>query len=166
VRSRVASTSETALLAHAHAVLFDELGFRGDKTVYEDSSSSYLPVVLTRRTGLPITLSLIYQSVLERLGLVAWGINAPGHFLVSVRLRGKPMLVDPFGNGRVLSQREATDRIAALTGQDTPATAAMLVRASNRDWIRRMLRNLHALFLHRGERDKLGAMLELSKLLG
>jgi len=35
--------------------------------------------------GLPISLSLIYKVVAERLGFRAWGVGLPGHFLIGSR---------------------------------------------------------------------------------
>ncbi|MEM7203380.1 MAG: transglutaminase-like domain-containing protein [Planctomycetota bacterium] len=165
VRERAPSGSEPALLAHAHAVLFDELGFGGDDHVFGDPGSSYLPLVLRRRRGLPIALSMIYKVVLDRLGIVVEGINAPGHFLVSVREHGKQILVDPFHRGRVLSRAEALERVSVATGRCPQPGDHLLVPATHRDWIRRVLRNLHSLFLQRRQRDRLGAMLELARLL-
>ena len=59
------------------------------------------------KKGLPITLSLIYKIVADRLGLRAWGVGLPGHFLVGVESDGAKMLVDPFAGGRMLTADEA-----------------------------------------------------------
>ena len=62
--------------------LFNELGFVGNREHYEDPRNSCLNEVLDRRTGIPITLALIYIEVARRAGLRAEGVNFPGHFLV------------------------------------------------------------------------------------
>ncbi len=62
--------------------LFDELGFTGNRDKYEDPRNSCLNEVLERRTGIPLTLSIVYMEVARRAGLQVDGINFPGHFLV------------------------------------------------------------------------------------
>src|SRR5262245_36091198 len=62
--------------------LFGELRFVGNDVQYEDPRNSCLNEVLDRRTGIPITLALIYMEVARRAGVHVEGINFPGHFLV------------------------------------------------------------------------------------
>ena len=85
IRGRVRGTQPQALLAHLHDFLFDEEGFTGNTEDYYNPANSYLPTVLETKRGLPITLSLIYKLVAERLGFRSWGVGLPGHFLVGRR---------------------------------------------------------------------------------
>ena len=62
--------------------LFNQKGFRGNQSEYNDPRNSYLNDVLDRRTGLPITLSLVYLEIAKRLHLPIEGIGLPGHFIV------------------------------------------------------------------------------------
>src|SRR5205085_8407373 len=62
--------------------LFTELRFVGNEVQYEDPRNSFLNEVLDRRTGIPITLALLYMEVARRAGLHVQGINFPGHFLL------------------------------------------------------------------------------------
>ena len=66
----------------AQHYLFNELGFPGNREHYDDPRNSCLNEVLDRRTGIPITLALVYIEVARRAGMRAEGINFPGHFLV------------------------------------------------------------------------------------
>jgi len=109
------------LLAHLHATLFDEEGYRGNTEDYYHPYNSYLPAVMETRHGLPITLTLLYKAVAERLGLRVEGINAPGHFMGAVRRDARDegagvLLVDAFDGGRMLSRDEALERVEAITG--------------------------------------------------
>ena len=86
-----------------NAYLFDEQGFVGNRERYEDPRNSCLNEVLERRTGIPITLSVVYMEVARRAGLHVDGVNFPGHFLVrcpraAARQRG--LIIDPFHGGR------------------------------------------------------------------
>lgn len=168
IRSRCRSLEPRAVVAHAHALLFDELGLRGDTEDYYDPRNSCVGQVLDRRRGLPITLTLIYKLTLEPLGVVAvHGVNAPGHFLARVEAGGdfRSMLVDPFAGGRVLSVPEAVAQIRAAVGESVPLDADHLPLATHRAWIIRMLRNLVGVFGVRDASEERLAIEELMRLV-
>ena len=167
IRERVRSCRPAAILAHAHAVLFEEASFRGDGEHYGHPHNSYLPRVLARRRGLPITLSLVYKCVVEPLGVRVDGVNAPGHFLARVDEGGAepPFYVDPFFGGEALSEAEAADRVAAASSAGDRGDPIALPIASHRAWLARMLRNLHHAFHAAGRRTDVAAMHELHQLL-
>jgi regulator of sirC expression with transglutaminase-like and TPR domain len=170
VRGRVHSASSEAILAHLHDVLFDVFGMQGNREDYYNPANSYLPDVLHSRRGLPITLVLVYKCVAEPLGLKVYGVNSPGHFLAEVRTNdsvdAKPMYVDPFFGGGVLTVEEAFARISQATGQTVFPSPALLARATHRQWLARMLTNLQAAFSAAGQERNLYAMQELQALLG
>ena len=71
--------------------LFRELRFVGNNAHYEDPRNRFLNEVLDRRTGIPITLALVYMEVARRAGMRVEGVNFPGHFLVRCPTRpGSP----------------------------------------------------------------------------
>lgn len=165
VRQRVKGRQVQAVLAHLHAVLFDEEGFAGDLEDYYNPLHCYLPVVLETRTGIPVTLSLVYKVVADRAGLHVEGVNAPGHFLTRVHGAGGSMLVDPFFRGQVLSPQEAYRRIEQRTGWTPPAGQDVLRTVTHRQWIRRILHNLQRFLASERRTHDLAAMSELESLL-
>lgn len=175
VRFRVVSDDPRALVAHAHHVLFEEARFRGNLGDYDDPANSYLPTVLRTRLGLPITLVLIYKAVLERVGVPAVGINAPGHFLAGVpsaavgALRSPSALafIDPFAGGRLLDRHDALSRVIKTAGGDLllDENTDLLPVATHKQWLVRMIRNLHNGFDKRGQRDDVRAMAEMMRLV-
>jgi regulator of sirC expression with transglutaminase-like and TPR domain len=165
ILSRVRSRSPQALLAHLHDVFFDELGFVGNRDDYYNPLNSYVPAVLQTRKGLPITLSLIYKVIAERIGLSVVGVNAPLHFMAGVQLDDKVLLIDPFFNGRAVSREEAFERIEQVAGRAVPRVDEMLPVASHRQWIARILGNLLNLFQHTEQMCDYRAMLELRGVL-
>ena len=183
VRSRVRGRQPQALLAHLHAVLFDEEGFSGNTDDYYNPANSYLPAVLETKRGLPITLSLIYKLVADRLGLRTWGVGLPGHFLVAVEAvdaaaarekNGKagdasegpaPMLVDAFAAGRILTADEAHARLQEMFGAEAEWSEEMLRPASNRHWLTRILQNLLNVFGSANQFADVAAVLEMEMLL-
>jgi regulator of sirC expression with transglutaminase-like and TPR domain len=154
-----------AVLAHRHQVLFEDAGFAGDQRNYYDPRNSYLPEVLRRRLGIPISLALIYKAVAERVGLRVEGVNAPGHFLARVYDQSGPILVDPFFRGQMLTPEEALERLAQISGRTIPPDTRLLRSATHVQWLARMIANLQSIFSSTHQHEDVAAMNELQKLL-
>ncbi|MEM8678519.1 MAG: transglutaminase-like domain-containing protein [Planctomycetota bacterium] len=164
IRSRVHGAGRSALLAHLHEEFFEKQGFRGAKRNYYAAENSYLPGVLARKRGIPISLSLIYCVVARRIGLRADGINAPGHFLVQVQDDNSPILVDVFNGGRMLTRDDALQLVRETTGDDVSCASA-LRPATHRQWLQRMLHNLMLVFEMQERHTDALAMREMLALL-
>ncbi len=165
VRSRVRGAQPQALMAHLHEFLFDEQGFTGNTEDYYNPLNSYLPAVLESKKGLPITLSLIYKIVADRIGLKSNGIGLPGHFVVAVDTPDAQMLIDPFAGGRLITPDEAHERMMEQFGPEVEWSAELLRPASNRNWLTRMLQNLLNLFGSSNRFADVAAILEMEMLL-
>lgn len=175
VLERVFGDDPRALVAHTHHVLFEEARFRGNLGGYDDPNNSYLSHVLRTRLGLPITLVLIYKAVLERVGVPAVGINAPGHFLAGVpavavgALANRQALafIDPFAGGRLLGRDEALQRVIKSAGGDLllDENTDLLPVATHKQWLMRIIRNLCHGFERRGLADDRHAMDEMLRLV-
>ncbi len=126
--------------------LHHEQGFVGNETSYDDPRNSFLNEVLERRTGIPITLSLVLLEVARRLDLPLRGVSFPGHFLV--KLEGPPLRVlDPF-HGCVLETADCRARLHAALGIDAVFRPEVHLRAAGpREILVRMLTNLKHLYL-------------------
>ena len=103
--------------------LFDELGFVGNDVHYEDPRNSCLNEVLERRTGIPITLALVYMEVARRAGLHVDGVNFPGHFLVRCPARrgaadADDLIIDPFHGGALLSEHDCRELLQQHVGDE------------------------------------------------
>lgn len=161
ISSRVWSGNPRALVAQLHQVLFDEWGFTGNAENYYQPENSYLPCVLETRRGLPVTLSLIYKSVAQRVGLSARGINTPAHFLASVEVDGSWMIIDPFDGGTALARDEVFDRLEQMAGSPIVHSDDLLATATHSQWLARIIRNLGQVFDRAGRNHDKLAMNEL-----
>ncbi|MEM9160623.1 MAG: transglutaminase-like domain-containing protein, partial [Verrucomicrobiota bacterium] len=92
-------------------VLFHESGFRGNIENYNDPQNSFLNCVLESRKGLPISLSILYIIVAQRIGLHLDPIGIPGHFLVGCFEDDIPFYLDPFERGKFYTAQALIDRI-------------------------------------------------------
>ena len=136
-------------LARAEALsnwLFDEQGFHGNVADYADPRNSYLNEVLDRRLGLPISLSIIFLEVAQRLDLPAHGVGLPGHFIVSVPGEDTPEYFDPFHSGRKLTLEDCADLVRKSAGH-TRLEPRWLAPTSPRDIVTRMLNNLRQFYI-------------------
>jgi len=84
--------------------LFQTLQFRGNTRDYYDPDNSFLHRVLARRVGIPISLSVLYLLLSQRLNVPVIGVGVPGHFLV--RLQTEPLFIDCFNRGKLLTERD------------------------------------------------------------
>jgi regulator of sirC expression with transglutaminase-like and TPR domain len=165
IRARVRGNQPQAMLAHMHEFLFEELGFNGNTDEYYNTVNSYLPAVLKTKRGLPITLSLVYKIVAERVGLRCWGVGLPGHFVVGVDCDGSTMLVDPFDKGRCLTPSEAHQRMRDTLGEEIEWSEELLQPVSNLHWLTRILQNLLHIFGANRHYADVAAMLEMEMVL-
>ena len=122
--------------ARAITQRFRDLGFHGNTDEYYDAKNSLLPDVLERRTGIPITLSILYCEIARRAKVLARGVAFPGHFLVRVddpeTPLGKTQIVDPFGNGRLVDDTAAKELLRRALGEGTDLHPSLFVPASPR----------------------------------
>ena len=140
--------SPEAAVTELAGYLFDECGFRGNQEEYYDPRNSYLNDVLERRTGIPITLSLVLIETGARLGLGIEGVGFPGHFLVRVAGSRGPLVLDPFFGGRAIGERELLARYRSFVGSDAPALPPdALATTGTPAILTRMLRNLLRAYL-------------------
>lgn len=144
-----------------NAYLFDELGFCGNGEDYYDPANSCLNEVLVRRTGIPITLSVVYMEVARRLGRRVHGVGLPGHFLVCFDESDYHAYLDPFHAGQTLSAEECFDLAREATGMDLADDESMLAPVSKRHIVIRMLNNLRAVYFQRNDPERASKVLDL-----
>jgi regulator of sirC expression with transglutaminase-like and TPR domain len=131
--------------------LFDEEGFRGNADDYYDPANSCLNLVLERKIGIPITLSVLMIEVARRVGLHVQGVGLPGHFVVSATVGSESVLLDPFDGGTVLTHETAADVVARALGRRVPLTADHFAPVTKRQILGRMLLNLKGTYVRREE---------------
>ena len=155
IATHVEDTGDRSTLSCVRALnayLFQELGFVGNRERYEDPRNSCLNEVLDRRTGIPITLSLVYMEVARRAGLHINGINFPGHFLVRCPDVGKRasggLIIDPFHGGALLSEHDCRVLLQKHVGSEIAFSKSLLAPATRREIIVRMLLNLKRIYVH------------------
>ena len=143
-------------------LLFDELGFEGERDDYYNPYNSYLDKVLLRRKGIPISLSVLTMAVGERAGMDVEGVGFPGHFLVRV---GGPdgVYQDPFHGGELLDGHGLRKLAAQFLGAEMALHPSYLEPVDCVTITIRMLANLKN--AHRRQGDYARAMLACDHLV-
>ena len=140
--------------------LFDEIGFRGNREDYYDPRNSFLNEVLSRRRGIPISLSLLYVEIGKRLGVPLIGVGMPGHFLVRHRDL-YDLFIDPFHGGILLSEQECWERLQAVTQAEVQWDRSYVAPIAKREFLTRMLRNLKGIYLADQDYPRALSMIDL-----
>lgn len=150
--------------------VFVDAGFTGNGANYHDVRNSFLPDVLSRRLGLPITLALVGHLVAEMSGLVSWGIGMPGHFLLGIAPAGSPRgvwqgpdarVIDAFNGGRTLDEAAVTELFATMFGPTHRFQRQMLNETTPSQVLLRMLNNLKSNYANNGDLNGLCAVARL-----
>ena len=138
---------ERAMLEQVVQCLSGEFGLRGDEECFAMPESSFLPQVIETKRGLPITLSLLYCAVADRLGIALEMAPAPQHVVCRLKTDQAVLYVDPFTAGRILSEAECLAWLSVRTQIDPQALLPTLKPAAPRVVIERMLLNLKNLYV-------------------
>lgn len=141
-------------------VLVERHGFRGNPADYDDPQNGYLNRVLARRTGLPITLALVWMEVGRRLKWPVAGVGLPGHFLVRFDDPERFVLADVFHDGRSLGLEDCAELVRDNFGDKLEFKPEMLEPAATRDVLIRLLNNLRALYFSTDDWPRLSDVLE------
>jgi len=137
------------IISALNRVLYTEEGFRGNRENYSDPRNSFLNDVLTRKLGIPITLSVIYMEVARRAGLPLFGVGMPGHFLLKhYDVNEEEVLLDPFDGGRIVSRSDCQKRLDEIYDGTVDLEPRYLEVVRKRQILTRMLNNLRVLYMN------------------
>ncbi len=131
--------------------LFHRLGYAGNTDDYYDPRNSFLCEVIDRKRGIPISLSVLYLEVARRVGVLAQGVNFPGHFLVRVATEDTWLFLDPFNSGTQLTPADLEALLRKTTTPTAVLEPSVIAAASKRQIVARMLVNLAGIYGRNGD---------------
>lgn len=140
-----AAWSEADSLRALSTLLADSYGLMGDEESYQLPESSYLPDVIARKRGIPISLSILYMAVARAIGLDLRGVAAPQHFLTRFDGIEGTVFLDPFVGGRLMDRDECLHFLHEITNMPESELKPCLKPADSRAIVIRMLNNLKVL---------------------
>jgi regulator of sirC expression with transglutaminase-like and TPR domain len=159
------ATSLEEMISLLNGYFFLKLGFRGNSEDYYNPNNSLIDVVMERKLGIPITISVIYIEVAKRLGINIFGVGFPGHFLLGYTSTEGVKYLDPFDGGRRLTDMDMQRILDRLYHEKLQIKPSFLQPLSNRTILVRMLNNLKYIYLENGQIRKALLVLQCITLL-
>lgn len=144
-----------------HQFLFVEQGFQGNQGDYYNPKNSCLNEVIVSRQGIPISLSILYLSIADRLDLPVTGVSLPGHFVCRFDSDEFSTFIDVFHEGRLLEAGDCLTLAKSVTGTHYPADSPVLEPVSSRAILLRTLHNLRSIYLTGRQFPKAAEVLNL-----
>ncbi len=141
-----------------NGALFNKLKFRANTKNFHSPNNSFLKSVLESKKGNPISLSVVYMLVAEKLGLPIYGVNLPNLFIITYKSEEVQFYVNAFNRGLIFSKKDIDNYLANLNLTPKPI---YYEPCSNEDIIKRVLRNLIMAFEKLGEHHKSEEVKEL-----
>jgi len=145
--------------------LFTELGFHGNAGDYFDARNSFLNDVIDRRTGIPITLAVVFMEVARRLDLELLGVGMPGHFIVKFCDDERDILLDPFNAGRELTVDDCREMVSGMYRGTLAFHPSFLAVVTKRQILTRILRNLKGIYAGVADHHRVLGIVERTLLL-
>jgi regulator of sirC expression with transglutaminase-like and TPR domain len=147
----------TQLIEKINNYLFKDKGFKANIQDYYNPMNSYLNIVLQHKSGIPITLSIIYMQIAHALNFKLYPVNFPAHFLVKHMLEDDngEIIIDPFNGGRIMDDyalKELLDQ--SYPRQNVPLTRAFVEKATPTQVLIRMLNNVKGSYYDAQDIDK------------
>jgi regulator of sirC expression with transglutaminase-like and TPR domain len=129
-----------------NSYLIDQLGFQGcrrDHDNFYDPENSYMNRVMERRIGIPVTLSVIYILLGQRLRLPLFGVGIPTKYMLKYRSSREEFFINPFDGGKILNYSDCRRYLREV---NVPYKPEYLEPISNRQTVARMMRNLAEIY--------------------
>lgn len=154
----ISITDKTELFRRLISFFVDEHGFTGNHTDYYNEDNHYINRVLETKTGIPITLCVVYLLVGKRIDLPLKGIGLPGHFILRLSFKNVHVYFDPFNNGKILTHRDCETMVSNL---GFTFTEEFLRPVTNRQILERMFRNIILSLEKKQEADRIETIRQL-----
>jgi regulator of sirC expression with transglutaminase-like and TPR domain len=165
----IAHASPVTRILRLNELMYGEWGFHGNAEDYYDARNSFFNEVIDRRTGIPITLSVVYLEIARRLGLMLQGVGMPGHFIVKYQdpndKDGEEIFIDPFNEGRLLSEEDCFRMVLQMYQGRVVFERRLLDAVTKRQILARMLQNLKGIYARSGDHAKTLSAIERVMLI-
>jgi len=129
----------TYLISMLNEYMFDALGFVGEQDDYYNPKNNFLNVIIDKKSGIPITLSVIYVEIAKHIGLDLRLVGFPSHVLVKY---SEEIILDPYGKGRLLTVDDLQDLLDRNYGGGVQFLPEFLNEIDDEKILIRMVRNL------------------------
>jgi len=156
----------THVIEKLNDFFFDDKKFQPNISDYYNPVNNYLNILLEKRTGIPITLSLIYIHLASYMDFKLHPVNFPSHFLVKYVLdedSDESIVIDPFNKGRIMDDYVLQDLLNKAYPRSTISLSNDLLKKTNSLQITiRVLNNLKNGYM---EVDDLNKIMKINEMI-
>ena len=164
-RSNINFSRPTQIIELINDYMFKEKEFKANIYDYQNPLNNFLNVVLEKRIGIPITLSIIYITLAQSINFKLYPVNFPRHFLVKYELddvNNNEIIIDPFNQGRIMDDYALKNLMDSFfPNQNIPLTKKLVEKANLSQVMIRILNNVKDSFFEIQEFDKLNIANEM-----
>jgi regulator of sirC expression with transglutaminase-like and TPR domain len=164
-RSNINFNRPTQIIELINEYMFKEKEFKANIYDYQNPLNNFLNIVIEKRIGIPITLSIIYITLAQSINFKLYPVNFPRHFLVKYVLddaNNNEIIIDPFNQGRIMDDYALKNLIDSFfPNQNIPLTKKLIEKANLSQVIIRILNNVKDSFFEIQEFDKLNIANEM-----
>lgn len=129
----------TYLISMLNEHIFENLGFDGDIEDYYNPRNNFLNEVIDKKTGLPITISILYTEIAKFVDLELKIVGFPGHVLVKY---DEETVLDPFNRGALLDADGLQYILDERFGGQVPLDPSFLDEIGEDEILTRLARNI------------------------
>ncbi|MGI0050835.1 MAG: SirB1 family protein [Nitrososphaeraceae archaeon] len=163
--SNINFSRPTQIIELINEYMFKEQEFKANIHDYQNPLNNFLNIVIEKKIGIPITLSIIYITLAQSVNFILYPVNFPRHFLVKYVLddaNHNEIIIDPFNNGRIMDDYALKNLIDSFfPNQNIPLTKKLVEKANLSQVMIRILNNLKDSFFEIQEFDKLNIANEM-----
>ena len=163
--SNINFSRPTQIIELINEYMFKEQEFKANIHDYQNPLNNFLNIVIEKKIGIPITLSIIYITLAQSVNFILYPVNFPRHFLVKYVLddaNHNEIIIDPFNKGRIMDDYALKNLIDSFfPKQNIPLTKKLVEKANLSQVMIRILNNLKDSFFEIQEFDKLNIANEM-----
>jgi regulator of sirC expression with transglutaminase-like and TPR domain len=156
-------------------IFFNYYKFKGNNQNYHSPLNSYLNTVLETKQGNPLSLSIIYSYIAQKLNIPIYGVNLPNHFVLAYIDKNKVnnlignetnsgvlFYINAFSNGAILYEDDIRTFLSQLKIKEHNS---YYEPCANTLIIQRMIINLISSYQSLGNKEQVNELLLLKELI-
>lgn len=165
-KSNINFSRPTQIIELINEYMFKEKEFKANIYDYQNPLNNFLNVVIEKRIGIPITLSIIYITLAQSLNFKIYPVNFPRHFLVKYVLDDdddyNEIIIDPFNKGRIMDDYAMKNLLDSFfPNQNIPLTKKLVEKTDLSQVMIRILNNVKDSFFEIQEFEKINLANEM-----
>ncbi len=159
--------SDLEKISTLNYILFNKYGFRGNMRNFHSPENSFINDVIENKKGNPLSLSIIYIYICQKIGLPICGVNMPKHFIVGFEsdnhfdIDSIKFYINPFSRGTILNRQ---DLEKFLKREKIKESSKYFSPCSNKEILKRLINNLLHSYSYRSKKEKAEDMVTFLQL--